>query len=49
MKSAAYKGEESRQVLLLMGPGGAGKSALVESIKASLEVSCLIASAWTRK
>ena len=37
MKSAAYKGEESRQVLLLMGPVGAGKSALVESIKNSLE------------
>ena len=37
MKSAAYKGEESRQVLLLMGPVGAGKSALVESIKSSLE------------
>jgi serine protein kinase len=37
LKSAAYKGEESRQVLLLMGPVGAGKSALVESIKNSLE------------
>lgn len=37
LKSAAHKGEESRQVLLLMGPVGAGKSALVESIKRSLE------------
>mgnify|MGYP003112338566 CR=1 FL=1 len=37
MKSAAMKGEESRQVLLLMGPVGAGKSALVESIKKALE------------
>ena len=37
LKSAAHKGEESRQVLLLMGPVGAGKSALVESIKSSLE------------
>jgi serine protein kinase len=37
MKSAAFKGEESRQVLLLMGPVGAGKSALVESIKRALE------------
>jgi serine protein kinase len=37
LKSAALKGEESRQVLLLMGPVGAGKSALVEHIKSSLE------------
>jgi serine protein kinase len=37
LKSAAYKGEESRQVLLLMGPVGAGKSALTEHIKSSLE------------
>ncbi len=37
LKSAAYKGEESRQVLLLMGPVGAGKSALVESVKRALE------------
>ena len=36
-KSAALKGEESRQVLLLMGPVGAGKSALVEHIKKALE------------
>ena len=39
LKSAAYKGEESRQVLLLMGPVGAGKSALVEAVKKSLESS----------
>lgn len=37
MKSAAFKGEESRQVLLLMGPVGAGKSALTEAIKRALE------------
>ncbi len=37
LKSAALKGEESRQVLLLMGPVGAGKSALIEHIKRSLE------------
>jgi len=37
LKSAAMKGEESRQVLLLMGPVGAGKSALTEHIKASIE------------
>jgi len=37
LKSAALKGEESRQVLLLMGPVGAGKSALTEHIKSSLE------------
>tara|TARA_Y100001963_G_C6793075_1_gene456763 strand:+ start:7151 stop:9091 length:1941 start_codon:yes stop_codon:yes gene_type:complete len=37
LKSAAAKGEESRQVLLLMGPVGAGKSALVEHIKTALE------------
>lgn len=35
--SAAMKGEESRQVLLLLGPVGAGKSALVEHIKGALE------------
>ena len=33
LKSAAYRGEESKQVLLLMGPVGAGKSALTEHIK----------------
>lgn len=37
LHSAAHRGEESRQVLLLMGPVGAGKSALVEHIKAALE------------
>jgi serine protein kinase len=37
LKSAAYNGEEARQVLLFMGPVGAGKSALVEHIKGSLE------------
>jgi len=37
LKSASMKGEESRQVLLLMGPVGAGKSALTEHIKQSIE------------
>ena len=37
LKSAAHRGEESRQVLLLMGPVGAGKSALTEHIKHGLE------------
>ena len=37
LKSAASKGEESRQVLLLMGPVGAGKSAITEHIKSALE------------
>jgi serine protein kinase len=37
LKSAALKGEESRQVLLLMGPVGAGKSALTEHIKRALD------------
>ena len=37
LRSASMKGEESRQVLLLMGPVGAGKSALTEHIKKSLE------------
>ena len=37
LKSAAHRGEESRQVLLLMGPVGAGKSALTEHIKSALE------------
>ena len=37
LRSAAMKGEESRQVLLLLGPVGAGKSALVEHIKSALE------------
>jgi len=37
LKSAASRGEECRQVLLLMGPVGAGKSALTEHIKQSLD------------
>tara|TARA_R110001592_G_scaffold188358_3_gene433513 strand:+ start:17675 stop:19603 length:1929 start_codon:yes stop_codon:yes gene_type:complete len=37
MQGAALRGEESRQVLLLMGPVGAGKSALTEHIKRALE------------
>ena len=37
LHSAAMKGEESKQVLLLLGPVGAGKSALVEHIKRALE------------
>ena len=39
LHSADMKGEESRQVLLLLGPVGAGKSALVEHIKKALESS----------
>ena len=38
LHSAALKGEESRQVLLLMGPVGAGKSALIEYVKRALEL-----------
>jgi len=37
LDSAAHRGEESRQVLLFMGPVGAGKSALTEHIKKALE------------
>ncbi len=37
--SAALKGEESRQVLYLMGPVGSGKSSLVERLKQGLEAS----------
>jgi len=37
LASASKRGEESRQVLLLMGPVGAGKSDLTEHIKSSLE------------
>jgi serine protein kinase len=37
LASASQRGEESRQVLLLMGPVGAGKSALTEHIKKSLD------------
>jgi len=39
LDSAAHKGEESRQVLLLMGPVGAGKSAVTNHIKRALELS----------
>jgi serine protein kinase len=35
--SASLKGEESRQVLYLMGPVGSGKSSLVERLEALLE------------
>ena len=35
--SAAAKGEESRQVLCLIGPVGAGKSSLVEKLQRGLE------------
>lgn len=37
--AAAMKGEESRQVLYLVGPVGAGKSSLIEAIKKLLEAS----------
>ena len=37
LDSASHRGEESRQVLLFMGPVGAGKSALTEHIKRALE------------
>lgn len=37
LKSASLKGEESRQVLLLMGPVGSGKSALSDAVKKALE------------
>lgn len=36
-QSAALKGEESRQVLYLVGPVGSGKSSLVEKLKKGLE------------
>ncbi|QXM07442.1 PrkA family serine protein kinase [Crassaminicella indica] len=35
--TAAMKGEESRQVLYLVGPVGAGKSSLMEALKRALE------------
>ncbi len=35
--SASLKGEESRQVLYLMGPVGSGKSSLVEKLQRALE------------
>ncbi|MDP4094844.1 MAG: serine protein kinase, partial [Bacillota bacterium] len=37
--SAAMAGEESRQVLYLVGPVGSGKSSLMEAIKRALEAS----------
>jgi serine protein kinase len=37
LRAASMKGEESRQILLLLGPVGAGKSALTDHIKRSLE------------
>jgi serine protein kinase len=37
--SASLKGEESRQVLYLMGPVGSGKSSLIEKIHKGLEIS----------
>lgn len=37
--SASLKGEESRQVLYLVGPVGSGKSSLVEKLKKGLEES----------
>ncbi|PWJ40037.1 serine protein kinase [Sediminitomix flava] len=37
--SASLKGEESRQVLFLVGPVGAGKSSLIEKLKKGLEFS----------
>lgn len=40
--SAAMRGEESRQVLYLVGPVGAGKSSLIEAIKRLLETSAPI-------
>lgn len=35
--SASLKGEESRQVLYLVGPVGSGKSSLIEKLKSELE------------
>jgi serine protein kinase len=40
--SASLKGEESRQVLYLMGPVGSGKSSLVERLQRGLEQATLI-------
>ena len=37
--SAGMKGEESRQVLYFVGPVGAGKSSIMESLKRALEMS----------
>jgi serine protein kinase len=41
LHSASLQGEESRQVLYLMGPVGAGKSSLIEHLKRGLEESAL--------
>lgn len=38
-KAAAMNGEESRQVLYLVGPVGAGKSSIMEALKKALEAS----------
>ena len=38
-QAAALRGEESRQVLYLVGPVGAGKSSLMEALKQALEKS----------
>jgi len=38
-KAAAMDGEESRQVLYLVGPVGAGKSSIMEALKKALEMS----------
>jgi serine protein kinase len=40
--SASLKGEESRQVLYLMGPVGSGKSSLVERVQRGLEEAGII-------
>lgn len=37
LHSASMRGEESRQVLFLVGPVGAGKSSLMEKLKSGLE------------
>jgi len=37
LHSAAMRGEESRQVLYMVGPVGSGKSSLMESLKRALE------------
>ncbi|AKL96277.1 serine protein kinase PrkA [Clostridium aceticum] len=39
LRAAAMRGEESRQVLYLVGPVGAGKSSLMETLKKALEIS----------
>jgi serine protein kinase len=40
--SASLKGEESRQVLYLMGPVGSGKSSLVERLQRGLEQAAVV-------